>query len=235
MTREVFYREICDNMTMAADESGKAYFAYGKEATDYLKQKDPALGEAIEKIGHVRCEIVPDLFAAMVFIIIGQQISIAAQETVWQRLKAKLGDITPETVLRGGAEAVQSCGTSFKKAEYICGFAAQVHAGEFDIHALHEMSDKDVIAALSAVRGIGEWTAEMLMLFSMNRMDVFSFGDIAIHRGLRMLYHHRRVDRKLFEKYRRRYAPYGSVASLYIWEIACGAIPGKKDYAPKGG
>lgn len=72
----------------------------------------------------------------------------------------------------------------------------------------------------------------MLMLFSMQRPNILSYDDLAIQRGLRMVYHHRRIDRKLFEKYRRRYTPYGSVASLYLWAVAGGAIEGMKDYAP---
>ena len=71
------------------------------------------------------------------------------------------------------------------------------------------------------------------MLFSMQRPDILSYGDLAIHRGLRMLYHHRKITRELFEKYRRRYSPYGSVASLYLWAIAGGAVEGMKDYAPE--
>ena len=73
----------------------------------------------------------------------------------------------------------------------------------------------------------------MILLFCMQRPDVFRYDDLAIQRGLRMLYHHRKIDRKLFEKYRRRFSPYGSVASLYLWAISGGAIPGMRDYAPK--
>ena len=102
-----------------------------------------------------------------------------------------------------------------------------------DLEALHTMSDEEVCRELSSLKGVGVWTAEMLMTFSMQRPDVFSFGDLAIHRGLRMLYHHRKIDKKLFEKYRRRYSPYGTVASLYLWAIAGGAIEGMRDYAPK--
>lgn len=89
---------------------------------------------------------------------------------------------------------------------------------------------------LSALPGIGVWTAEMLMTFSMQRPNILSWGDLAIHRGLRMVPPppaHQRPS--LFAKYRRRYTPYGSVASLYLWEMAGGAIPGMKDWAPKGG
>ena len=74
---------------------------------------------------------------------------------------------------------------------------------------------------------------EKTLLFCLQRPDIFSFDDLAIQRGLRMVYHHRKIDRKLFEKYRRRFSPYCSVASLYLWAVAGGAIPGMKDYAPK--
>ncbi len=95
------------------------------------------------------------------------------------------------------------------------------------------MSDDEVCARLSSLKGLGVWSAEMLMLFSMQRPDILSFGDLAIQRGLRMIYHHRKIERKLFEKYRWRFSPYNSVASLYIWAVAGGAIEGMKDYAPK--
>ncbi len=95
------------------------------------------------------------------------------------------------------------------------------------------MSDEQAIKVLSSLKGVGVWTAEMLLLFCLQRPDILSFGDFAIHRGLRMVYHHRRIDRRLFEKYRRRFSPYGSVASLYLWAVSSGAIPEMKDYAPK--
>ena len=84
---------------------------------------------------------------------------------------------------------------------------------------------------LVKTRRIGIWSAEMLMLFSMQRPDILSYRDLAIQRGLRMVYHHRDITRNLFEKYRRRYSPYNSVASLYLWAVAGGAIEGMKDYA----
>ena len=92
------------------------------------------------------------------------------------------------------------------------------------------MSDAEAIAALSSLKGIGVWTAEMILLFCLQRPDVLSYGDLAIQRGLRMVYHHREVTPQLFEKYRRRFSPYGSVASLYLWVVAGGAIPEMKDY-----
>lgn len=93
------------------------------------------------------------------------------------------------------------------------------------------MSDADAIRALSLLKGIGVWTAEMILLFCLQRPNVFSYDDLAIQRGLRMVYHHRKIDRKLFEKYHRRFSPYCSVASLYLWEVSGGAIPDMRDYA----
>ena len=95
------------------------------------------------------------------------------------------------------------------------------------------MSDEAAIRELSCLKGIGVWTAEMILLFCLQRPDILSFHDLAIQRGLRMVYHHRKIDRKLFEKYRRRFHPYCSVASLYFWAVAGGAVPGMKDYAAK--
>ena len=94
-------------------------------------------------------------------------------------------------------------------------------------------SDEEAIRELSSLKGIGVWTAEMILLFCMQRPDVLSCDDLAIQRGLRMVYHHRKIDRGLFEKYRRRFSPYGSVASLYLWAVSGGAIPELHDYAPK--
>ena len=106
-------------------------------------------------------------------------------------------------------------------------------SGELNLEELTNLPDEEVCRRLSALPGIGVWTAEMLMTFSMQRPDIMSFGDLAILRGLRMLHHHRRITPQLFAKYKRRYSPYGSLASLYLWAIAGGAVPGMRDYAPK--
>lgn len=211
------------------------YFEYGDEAIAHLKAKDAKLGQAIDAVGHVYREMMDegDLFAAVVHHIVGQQISSAALATVWGRLVQMLGEVTPAAVCAASVDELQSCGITFKKAEYIKGFAERVESGAFDLEAVAHMSDADAIAALSSLPGIGEWTAEMLLLFCLGRPDILSFGDLAIHRGMRMVYHHRKVTRALFEKYRRRYSPYGSVASLYLWAISHMDVPGyDRDYAP---
>ena len=200
---------------------------------DYLSQKDKLLGEAIQKIGPIQREVDSDLFSAVVHHIIGQQISTKAQATIWQRMQEALGTVDAEHILAAGVPQLQKLGMTFRKAEYITDFAQKVQNGAFDLAHIGQKPDDEVIQELRQLKGIGVWTAEMILLFCLQRPNVFSFDDLAIQRGLRMLYHHRRIDRKLFEKYCRRFSPCCSVASLYLWAIAGGALPEMRDYAPK--
>lgn len=214
---------------------GHLYFQYGDKETEYLKKKDQVLGEVIEKIGHIEREVDSDLFSSVIHHIIGQQISTKAQATVWRRMQERLGEVTAESILAAEIPELQSFGMTFRKAEYIKDFAEKVQSGAFDLEGISRLPDNEAIKALASLKGIGVWTAEMILLFCLQRPDVFSFDDLAIRRGLRMVYHHRNIDRKLFEKYRRRFSPYCSVASLYLWAVAGGAVPGMKDCAPKKG
>jgi len=198
------------------------YFTYGQAELDALCLNDKAFAEAAGKIGMIRRAVMPDLFAALVNAIIGQQISSKAQKTIWSRVTDELGDVTPEKILALPVERIQRFGTSMRKAGYISELAHNVCTGGLDIQGLHDLPDGQVIERLCKLSGVGEWTAEMLLLFSMQRPDILSYGDLAIHRGLRMLYRHRAITKELFKKYKRRYSPHGSVASLYLWEIASG-------------
>lgn len=209
------------------------YFSYGSTETDELKRKDKKLGAVIDAIGHIDRAVDPDLFSSVVHHILGQQISTKAQQTLWARMQDGLGAITADTLLAAGRDIIQSFGTTFKKADYILDFASKVQSGAFDIEAVKHMPDKEAIDALCSLRGIGIWTAEMILLFCLERPDILSYGDLAILRGMRMVYRHRAIDRKKFERYRKRLSPYGSVASLYFWAVAGGAIPGLKDPAPR--
>lgn len=209
------------------------FFPYGEYEIAYLKSRDKRLGEVIDKVGMVKRRVIPDLFAALVHSIVGQQISAKAHETIWRKMTGALGEVSPEKVLGLSPEELQTFGITFRKVDYIRSAARKIVLGEFDIHALRIMSDAEVCAKLSELDGIGVWTTEMLMLHSLQRPDVLSFGDLAVQRGLRMLYHHRKITRPLFEKYRRRYSPYGSVACIYLWAVSAGAVEGLKDYAPK--
>ena len=209
------------------------YFDYGENEITYLRNKDKKLSEVIDQIGMIEREVDTDLFSAVVHHIIGQQISTKAQATIWQRMKETLGEVNAETILSADISKLQSLGMTFHKAEYITDFARKVHEGVFDLETVAQMSDEAAIKELASLKGIGVWTAEMILLFCLQRPDIFSYDDLAIQRGLRMVYHHRKIDRKLFEKYRRRFSPYCSVASLYLWAVAGGAISGMRDYKPK--
>lgn len=208
-------------------------FIYGDKEIEYLKTRDKRLAEVIDKIGRVEREVIPDLFAALVHSIVGQQISTRAHKTIWKRMLEELGEITPVLIDRMNAESLQKFGITFKKAEYLKKAAQKVINGELDIEALRNMSDEEVCARLVHIDGVGIWTAEMLMLFSMQRKNVLSYGDLAILRGMRMVYHHRRITKDMFARYKRRLSPYASVASLYFWAVAGGAIDGMTDYAPR--
>ncbi|MFR7663173.1 MAG: DNA-3-methyladenine glycosylase family protein [Coprococcus sp.] len=209
------------------------YFEYGENEITYLRNKDKKLSEVIDQIGMIEREVDTDLFSAVVHHIIGQQISTKAQATIWQRMKETLGGVNAVTILSADISKLQSLGMTFRKAEYITDFARKVHEGVFDLEKVDQMSDEAAIKELASLKGIGVWTAEMILLFCLQRPDIFSYDDLAIQRGLRMVYHHRKIDRKLFEKYRRRFSPYCSVASLYLWAVAGGAISEMRDYKPK--
>lgn len=209
------------------------YFIYDQQEIDYLKSKDKKLSEAINKIGLIERSVIPDLFSALISSIIGQQISAKAHKTIWIRMQEALIKVNPETILAQSDSELQSLGLTFRKVDYLKNIAEKVHSKELELAKLMKLSDEEVCIELSKLKGIGKWTAEMIMIFSMQRKDIISFGDLAILRGMRMLYHHREISEEKFNKYKRRYSPYNSIASLYLWAIAGGAIPEMKDRAPK--
>lgn len=194
-------------------------FEYDVEALEYLKKKDKKLAQIIDQIGPIQRGINPDLFESLVSSIVAQQISGKAFETVYARLKQK-ADITPQGILNLTTEDIQTCGMSLKKVGYIQGAAA--YFSQTDIDILKHLTDDALIEHLIELKGIGKWTAEMLLIFSLNRMNILSKKDLAIRRGISMLYHHPQITDALVEKYHKRYSPYASVASLYLWEISSG-------------
>ena len=212
---------------------GTRHFQYGDEEIHWLKSRDPILGAAMDEIGRIRRAVIPDLFTALVNAIVGQQISTKAQETVWKRMVERFSPITPQGIAATAVEELQACGISMRKAFYIKEAAQSAASGSLDLTRLSAMPDNEICTCLSRYKGVGVWTAEMLMTFSMQRPDILSWDDLAIQRGLRMLYRHRKITPALFAKYKRRYSPYASVASLYLWAIAGGACPDLTDPEPK--
>ncbi len=200
------------------------YFEYGEKEVKALKKNDMLLGDAINKIGHIYRETNPDIFSGVINAIVGQQISAKAHKTVYTRMLSDLKDISAETISAKSVNEIQKYGVTFKKAENIKSFASKVLSGEFRIDSLKKMSDSELTASLLTLDGVGVWTAEMLMLFTLERPDVLSFGDLGIHRGMQILYNREKIDKHFFMELRERYSPYCSVASLYLWEISTGLL-----------
>lgn len=196
------------------------YFKYGNKEMDYLKERDPILGAAIDRIGFVKREVNPDIFSALISSIISQQISTKAAITVKNRLLELVGEIKPENIIKLDLEEIQKCGMSMRKADYINSIAEAVISKAVDLNNLNKLSDGEVIKELTKLKGVGEWTAEMLLIHSLQRPNVLSFKDLGIRRGLMRLYSLDHISKDEFEVYRNRYSPYNTVASIYLWKIS---------------
>jgi len=197
----------------------RRYFEYGETELNHLRKKDKKLGAVIDSIGIIKREVNPDLFSALVESIVGQQISSKAADTVCRRLSELCG-MDAKRLSALDEEEIQTCGMSMRKAEYIKGIADAVVSKALDLEALPTMTDDEIIKTLSAIRGVGVWTAEMLLIFSLMRPNVVSYGDLAIRRGMMRLYNIKELSKDRFERYAKRYSPYGSVASIYLWHIS---------------
>lgn len=196
-------------------------FIYGPEAVEHLSRRDPLLGAHIARIGPMERETTPDLFESLVGSIVSQQISGKAAVTVGNRLMELLGgECTPERVIDADPLAIQACGMSHRKVSYIKSAAQAARDGSLPLAGLASMTDEELVKCLDALPGIGRWTAEMLMIFSLNRHDILSYDDLGIRRGLMRVHSLESISRKEFEHFRTLYSPYGSVASLYLWHVA---------------
>jgi len=195
-------------------------YKYGQAEIEHLKRRDKKLGVAIDRIGAIEREVTPDLFTALVKSIVAQQISTKAADTVWGRLCTQLTDITPDNIAAVGVSEIQKCGLSMRKAGYIKGLGDAAICGDLDLLELGELPDVEIIEKLLSLRGLGVWTAEMILIFSLCRPDVVSWGDLAIRRGMMNLYGLKNITKEQFDRYRKRYSPYGSVASLYLWALS---------------
>lgn len=196
------------------------YFNYGQTEINYLKKADPVLGEAMDRMGKIQRVIIPDLFSALIYAIVGQLISVKTAQTVWQKMQDKFGEVTPYYIASKTADSIQSCGITMKKAICIKDISETIAQGKLNLNELHSLSDSEIIKRLTLLNGIGKWTAEMLLINSMERPDVVSWGDLAIRRGMCKLYGLKEISKEQFEENRNRYSPYGSTASIYLWQIS---------------
>jgi 3-methyladenine DNA glycosylase/8-oxoguanine DNA glycosylase len=194
-------------------------FRYGKKEIEYLSGKSPQLAEIIERAGFLEREVITDIFEALVSSILSQQISGRAAQTILGRFINLIGEITPKKILMADPLKIRECGVSGRKVEYIRGAALAATDGTIDFNSLSNLQDEKVVEILTSLKGVGVWTAEMLLIFSLERADVLSWGDFAIKRSIMKLYNLDSLSKEQFETYRKLFSPYNSVASLYLWEV----------------
>ncbi len=191
------------------------------EALDHLRNVDPRWVPIIERIGPCTLAKKRDPFATLVRAIIGQQISATAAQTIDRRLRLLSGDPHHhERLISSGLDAIRSCGLSGVKAQYVLNLAKAVQDGNLPVTRLGRMKDDEIKTKLTAIKGVGPWTAEMFLIFSLNRPDVLSVGDLGIRVGLRKFYGLAESPKPsecaaLTESWR----PYRSVAMWYLWRM----------------
>ncbi|HEU4353490.1 MAG TPA: DNA-3-methyladenine glycosylase [Burkholderiales bacterium] len=158
-------------------------------------------------------------FLTLARAICGQQISVKAAQSVWDRICICLDHkITPESVIAQDRKKLRACGLSDRKTEYIADLAQHFADGRIHVHRWPEMSDEEIIAELVEVRGIGRWTAEMFLIFNLLRPDVFPLDDLGLQKGIRVSYFKgRKVSLARMRKLGESWRPWRSVATWYLW------------------
>ncbi|MCL2285916.1 MAG: DNA-3-methyladenine glycosylase 2 family protein [Firmicutes bacterium] len=197
----------------------ETYFIYGEVELAHLRKKCKKLAALIDRVGMIKRPVNPNPFSALVESIVAQQISTKAAATVTARLR-ELSAMDADRLNALSAEEIQACGMSMQKAGYIKNIAAAAVTKAVDFDTLADKTDREIIDALVKIKGIGVWTAEMLLIFSLTRPNVVSYGDLIIRCSIMQLYGHKELPKERFMRYAKRYAPYGSVASLYLWALA---------------
>lgn len=181
--------------------------------------RDTNICKLIAKIGPLTLRTNENHLEALVMSIIGQQLSAKAASTIRKRVKMLCGEITPERVLRTPIENFRNAGVSRTKIEYIFDLCNKVHSNEISFANFHSLENEMVINSLTSVKGIGRWTAEMFLLFSLGRLNVLSLGDAGLQRATKWLYQlDDRPKNKYMEEVSVNWHPYYSIVSLYLWE-----------------
>lgn len=193
--------------------------AYEEEESAYVAGKDPVMKELVERFGRLEISVSGDIFADLVSDIVGQMLSNKVAEVIVGRLRALSGGLTPEKLLAKTAEEIKNCGMSARKAEYILALSRDVKEGKYDFSRLDSMTDGEAIAYLMKIKGVGRWTAEMIAEFSLGRKDIFSYDDMALRNGIVKAHCFKTLSKKRFERLRKKYSPYASVASLYYYRL----------------
>ncbi|GAA0440616.1 DNA-3-methyladenine glycosylase [Lentibacillus halophilus] len=191
------------------------------QAVMELGQADPTMGKLIHTIGDIQATMRPELFKSLVRAIIGQQISVQAASAIFKRLDALLDEhITAETISSASDESLRAIGLSGRKVVYLRDLAEKILSSDLRLDQLHERDNDDAIKQLTGIKGIGKWTAEMFLIFSLRRMNVLAIDDIGIQRGAKWLYGVDKSERRniLVEK-ETVWRPHLTIASFYLWEV----------------
>lgn len=189
------------------------------KAVNHLRAADPVLAGIIERVGPFRLRTMEASFHGLARSIVYQQLSGKAAGTIFGRLTAASCDpLTPDAVLRLTAGEMRGCGLSKQKAAYVADLADKAACGALDFAALHSLSDEEVVERLTAVKGVGVWTAHMYLIFALERPDVLPVGDLGLRTAMKKAYRLRKplVPAKM-EKIAARWRPWRSAASWYLW------------------
>ena len=206
------------------------------KARKALAAADPTMAALIDRLGKIdlatrlrrRQEERPaDAYGALLRAIVGQQLSTKAARTIYLRVLDLFGGGTPspEQLLEASEEDLRGCGLSGRKTEYVRDLARHVLSGELELDRLEQLEDEQVIEEIVAVRGLGRWTAEMFLLFHLQRPDVLSGGDLGIRKAVQVEYglEEMPTPTRVLE-IGERWRPHRSLASLYLWE-SLAAVP----------
>jgi DNA-3-methyladenine glycosylase II len=191
---------------------------YWDRARRALARRDPVMAAIIRRHPRVYLEPRGDPFHTLARAIVGQQISVAAAQSVWNRFASHVCVVSPEAILKARTRDLRACGLSERKCEYISDLARRFADGAVHVHRWPGMDDEEVIADLVQVRGIGRWTAEMFLIFNLLRPDIFPLGDLGLQKGLRLAYHGgRKISLKTMKSRGESLRPWRSVATWYLW------------------
>jgi DNA-3-methyladenine glycosylase II len=190
-----------------------------EHAIKHLKSADPILAAIIEQVGPCKLTYRDPVFETLVRSIVFQQLSGKAATTIFNRLvEAAGGKLTPEAILKLRSPTLRKVGLSKQKASYVHDLATRAQAKEIDFAALPTLSDEEIIAFLTKVKGVGVWTAHMFLLFALRRENVLPTGDLGVRVAIRKFYKKRTMpSAKQIEKLARSWHPYCSIASWYLW------------------
>ena len=195
------------------------HYDLDNEKVKYLISTDEKLGKLIRYINKTELIIEEDGFKCIVKYIIGQQISDKARETIWQRVCAILKNITPENILAINDNELRKVGLSERKINYIKILASAVISEDINFYDFKELTNEEIIKKLTALKGIGQWTAEMYLIFSLGRENVLSKGDGTIRRTIQWMYDLEKLpSSEMLTKYFSSWSQYATIVSSYLWK-----------------